>query len=52
MTINNLPAYADDYKYIVVRYVDNEYWFWGAWNDSDLANEAALAIGGEVVTNE
>lgn len=52
MTINNLPAYANNYKYIVVREVDGELWFWGAWNDANKANEAALAIDGEVVTNE
>lgn len=50
--INNLPAYANEYKYIVVRRVDGEFWFWGAWNDCNRANEVAIEIGGEVVTNE
>lgn len=50
--INNLPTYANEYKYIVVRRVDGELWFWGAWNDRDKANEIASEIGGEVVTNE
>ena len=50
--INNLPTYANEYKYIVVRRVDGELWFWGAWNDRNKANEVALEIFGEVVTNE
>ena len=52
MMINNLPAYAKEYKYIVVRKIDKELWFWGAWNDMDKANEAAVEINGMVVTNE
>ena len=49
--INNLPTYANEYKYIVVRRVDEELWFWGAWNDRNKANEVALEISGEVVTH-
>lgn len=52
MMINNLPSYADEYAYIVVRRVNGELWFWGAWNDRREANEAAIEIGGIVVTNE
>ena len=50
--INNLPTYANKYKYIVARRVDGELWFWGAWNDRNKANEVAIEIGGEVVTNK
>jgi len=50
--INNLPTYANEYKYIVARRIDGELWFWGAWNDRNKANEVALEIEGEVVTNE
>ena len=50
--INNLPVYANKYKYIVACRVDGELGFWGAWNDSNKANEVAIEIGGEVVTNE
>jgi hypothetical protein len=52
MMINNLPAYAKEYKYIVVRKIDKELWFWGAWNNMDEASEAAIEINGMVVTNE
>ena len=50
--INNFPAYANEYKYIVARRIDGALWFYGAWNDRNKANEIALEIGGEVVTNK
>ncbi len=50
--INNLPAYANEYKYIVAHRIDGELWFWGAWNDRNKANEVALEIEGEVVTHQ
>ena len=50
--INNMPEYAATKKYIVVRRVNGELWFWGAWNDRDAANEAALEIGGITLRNE
>ena len=31
--INNLPEYAQNYNYVVVRFVDDEFWFYGAYND-------------------
>ena len=49
--VNNIPTYAINYDFIVARRVDDELWFWGAWNDRDKANEVALEIGGVVVTN-
>lgn len=50
--INNLPNYANDYRYIVCRRVDGELWFYGAWNDADKANEVALEIGGETIDTQ
>ena len=52
MMINNLPAYANNYNYLVVRRVDGELWFWGAWDDRNEANRVAIEIGGEVVINK
>lgn len=49
--INNLPNYSENYAYIVAREVDGEYWFWGAYNDRNKANEIAENIGGEVFEN-
>ena len=51
--INNIPTYANEYKYIVARRVDGKLWFWGAWNDRDKANDAAEELGnGVVLVNE
>ena len=50
--INNLPQYATERKYIVVRKVDGEYWFYGAWDDRHTANEVALEEGGITLCNE
>ncbi len=52
MMINNKPAYANDYRYIVARNCDGELWFWGAWNEFNLANKAAREINGIVVDTE
>jgi uncharacterized protein YutD len=37
--INNLPEYANEYKYIVARWCDDELWFYGAWNDEEKAEK-------------
>ena len=46
--INNLPAYAQDYKYIVARLIDGGWWFYGAYNDGSKAERAAVECGGEI----
>lgn len=51
MTIHNIPEYAANKLYWVVREVDDEYWFYGAWNNENEAEEAAFEIGGEVILN-
>lgn len=52
MTINNLPTYANNYKYIVVRLVDGEYWFYSAYNNGRLAEKVAFEINGEIIYNK
>lgn len=47
--INNLPAYASDYNYIVARICDNEFWFWGAYETFDRAQDVADEVNGIVV---
>lgn len=47
----NVKKYALNYPYMVFRADSDNVltkWFWGAWNDRNAANEAALEIGGEV----
>lgn len=46
--IQNLPAYAMNYKYTVARFVDNEWWFWGSYNEPERAYYAAGVEGGTV----
>lgn len=47
--INNLPTYAENYKYIIATQDENfDYWFYGAWNDGNKANEVAMEINGSV----
>lgn len=50
-TINNFPKYAEDKKYIVAREIDGELWFYGAYDESNKANEIALEIGGVTLQN-
>ena len=47
--VKNVPTYAYDCKAVVIREVDGEWWYWGAYNDSSTARTVALAIGGEIV---
>jgi len=47
--INNLKEYAKEYKYIVAKVIDNELWFWGAWDDLLKAEKVAHELGNAVV---
>lgn len=49
MTINNIPEYASKYEYIVASIVDDEFWFYGAYENESRAVDAAAFIGGIVV---
>lgn len=48
-TINNLPTYATDYRFVVAREVDGDFWFWGAYSTRQKAEQVAEEIGGTVV---
>ena len=52
VTILNCSKYALDRKYIVARLVDDDFWFWGAWDEMDKAYAAAFAEGGQVFKTE
>ena len=47
--VKNVPTYAYNYRAVVIREVDGDWWYWGAYNDCSAANAAAVAIGGEIV---
>lgn len=49
MKVQNVPVYATKYEYIVARRVNGEFWFWGAWNDRNKANEVAIELKNGVV---
>ena len=49
MKINNIPAYANEYPYIVCTVFDDEPWFYGAYKAYDKALAIALDIEGIVV---
>jgi hypothetical protein len=46
--INNVPKTAYKYRFIVARIVDNEYWYWGAYNGPLDAFKAASEISGQI----
>jgi hypothetical protein len=47
--IMNLPDYADDHNYIVVKYVDGNLWFYGAYDAKGRACEVAKIERGIVI---
>lgn len=51
INIQNAPAYAWDYEFIVVRQVDNDYWFYGAYADGFKADAVACEIDGVIIHN-
>ena len=52
MHVNNVPEYAHHHRYWVVRAVNGELWFYGAWDDEDRANEVAAELpNGALVFN-
>lgn len=38
--INNIPEYANHFKYIVATLVDGQLWFYGAYDSYDMADGA------------
>jgi len=48
MTINNVSKTAGNHPYWVIRYVNNEWWFWGAYDDDKVAAQVAWEEGGEI----
>lgn len=50
--INNLPSYAKDYEFIVVRKVDGGLWFWGAYADHNKAFDVAVEVDGFILESK
>lgn len=51
LNILNMPTYANNYEFIVVRKIDGDYWFWGAYANGFKAEEVATEIGGLIIHN-
>lgn len=51
LNILNCPAYANEYEFVVVRKIDNDFWFWGAYSNGFRAEQAALSVGGLIIHN-
>ena len=48
ITILNVSAYALKYEYIVARLVDGDWWFYGAWDNAEVAYKVAVLENGQV----
>lgn len=51
-SINNVPDYARNLAFWVVRIVDGALWFYSAWDDINKAEKAAVEADGAVFENE
>ena len=52
LNAKNIPDYADDYKYMVLRECDRELWFYGAYDDKATADRARDEVNGYICTRE
>ena len=52
MKVNNVSENAKKYPWMVVRFVDDEWWYYGTWNDVNEAARVAAAVGGAVVPSD
>ena len=55
--INNVPKYAMEAfvfnnEYLVARYINEEFWFWGTYPTNKEAVEASIEIGGIIFKYE
>jgi hypothetical protein len=46
--VNNVAAWAWEKTYMVIRYVDGEWWFYDAWDDGEKAMTQAWEVDGEL----
>ena len=52
MKVNNVIKNARNYPWMVVRFVDGEWWYYGSWTDVEKAVRMAADIGGAVVPSD
>ena len=51
VSVYNTPDYAENHNFIVSRLVENNLWFYGAYDEIEKAREVAEEIDGLVVVN-
>lgn len=51
LSIINIPDNAKHYEFMVVRKVDEDYWYWGAYADGFKAYAVAQEVNGVVIHN-
>ena len=47
--IQNVPEYAKEMTYMVIKYRNGEYWFYGAYNDLTKAKHSAALVDGVAI---
>ncbi len=52
MKVNNVASWAKEKKFMTIRMVDGEAWFYDAWSDEAKAIAQAVEIGGHVIPIE
>ena len=49
LKVNNVSENAHKYPWMVIRLVDGEWWYYGAWIKVEEAAKVAALVGGAVV---
>lgn len=52
MKVNNVASWAREKKFMTIRMVDGEAWFYDAWSDEAKAIAQAVEVGGHVIPVE
>jgi hypothetical protein len=51
INIRNMSANANNYEFIVARFCEGDWWFYGAYNDGWKAEQVAIEVDGMVFHN-
>ena len=49
MIVNNMTPWAKEKKFMVIRIVEGNAWFYDAWDDGEKAIKQAIEVGGMVI---
>ena len=51
INIHNMSANAHNYEFIVARFCEGDWWFYGAYNNGWKAEQVAIEVDGMVFHN-